>query len=520
MENSDVVHFYSNNITREISILASLLSSEEEEARIVERINIPWLDLAFYHQSLDRWSKYWWDFLFFIPTLQEWVIKFVMWDAAWKWLEAALIVNNIRRIIFENKEVMSSRSPEEVLRIINDNVITSPKCKFATWVCVFIDFNKWQLHISNASHDSPILISSDLDGINMNAKTSGMALWIVKGWIKWFNYSDSSLSKKPDLDSRWNKCTKLKVWDKILIFTDWLTEATNSEWVMFNSERGGNKLRFHQVIEENKHLPAEEIKKKIIDEIEIWTWGKWVHDDIILFILEITPEYKSNVLNTCEARIKTAIVDWIEELWLNSSEIYDLFMLMIEQEQRSLFIIKEREKEIISHQLTDSQESEERIRKILDGQRIKIISEQLNIFKKNFQRNITTQAKFITKQLSNNGNMKEVDIVNMTKILLKRNIDDQIELTENILRAKLSWQKSAESQELISKVLKRFQSMQDKIILDAIAIALGKKAKKRKVKPKIDYGSWNNVDWFKWRTVFKNRWWANKLLRRTWKRGF
>jgi len=40
---------------------------------------------------------------------------------------------------------------------------------------------------------------------------------------------------------------------------------------MFNSERGGNKLRFHQVIEENKHLPAEEIKKKIIDEIEIWT---------------------------------------------------------------------------------------------------------------------------------------------------------------------------------------------------------------------------------------------------------
>jgi len=113
-------------------------------------------------------------------------------------------------------------------------------------------------------------------------------------------------------------------------------------------------------------------------------------------------------------------------------------MLMIEQEQRSLFIIKEREKEIISHQLTDSQESEERIRKILDGQRIKIISEQLNIFKKNFQRNITTQAKFITKQLSNNGNMKEVDIVNMTKILLKRNIDDQIELTENILRAKLS----------------------------------------------------------------------------------
>jgi len=31
--------------------------------------------------------------------------------------------------------------------------------------------------------------------------------------------------------------------------------------------------------------------------------------------------------------------------------------------------------------------------------------------------------------------------------------------------------------------------MQDKIILDAIAIALGKKAKKRKVKPKIDYGS-------------------------------
>jgi len=41
VENSDVVHFYSNNITREISILASLLSSEEEEARIVERINIP-----------------------------------------------------------------------------------------------------------------------------------------------------------------------------------------------------------------------------------------------------------------------------------------------------------------------------------------------------------------------------------------------------------------------------------------------------------------------------------------------
>ena len=495
-----VLYFFSNNIDEEIRMFAGILSSEEEEEKRIKEISIPWLDITFHHKSLDRWSKYWWDFLFFIPSFQKWVLKFMIWDAAWKWLEAALIVDSIRKIIFENKDVTLASSPDHVLRIINKHIKTSIQCIYATWLCVFIDFNTWNLSISNAGHDSPIYFSENDDWIERNVEKSGFALWMFKKWIKWFNYWNSSLSKKDTIDNKWNKFNKLKVGGKIIFFTDWLTEATNSQWIFFNQQVSNNPeiykkvfsenknlstqecenilanqwvfmlpSRLDQIVLENKHLPVKDLKKKILEGIHIWTWGKWVHDDIIIFILEITPEFKPIKIKDCGGKLKKTILDLLPDLSLDPSQAYDAIQLLFAQEQA---ITLQKKGEVDALNILKNQASQTRV------------IEQI------FWKTMQDQAELIKKELSGTMKWKEDDMKSIARNILEKTMQDQLKLAERMLAKSTTDSNTTNQEKLAYEIIKKIKIIYESKLEKVIEIVFP--ANKKEVKPLVR-GKPNNL---------------------------
>ena len=301
VEWSDVVHFYSNDISREAHFLSILLSSEEEEQSWIEGVNIPWLELSLYHESLDRWTRYWWDFFFLIPGSEEWVFRFILGDVSWKWLEAAAVVHDLRKILNEDPGVRKASSPEEILTILNNSINTAT-WMYATCIAMFLDFNKGLIYTSNAIHPNPMIVNTKRSRIQQGLKWKGLAVWMFDKVMSWFEY-DWWWVWNEILGPNAKKCSRIIVWDKIIIFTDWITEAKH--WKLkdpkFPDNEGGMEFwvgygwkisKLEEVIMKNKHLSWCQLQSVIIEEVEVWVWKEWVHDDTLLFILEITPEYK------------------------------------------------------------------------------------------------------------------------------------------------------------------------------------------------------------------------------------
>jgi len=136
-------------------------------------------------------------------------------DVSGKGVPAALLMANVQASL--RASVRDLDSPARVCGIMNGMLCESIAAnKFVTFFCGVFDGNSRVFRYCNAGHSYPILISA---GAAHTLDQGGAVLGVFPSW----NYQDSSVD--------------LKSGDRLLLFTDGITEAEDAQGEEFGTER-------------------------------------------------------------------------------------------------------------------------------------------------------------------------------------------------------------------------------------------------------------------------------------------
>jgi serine phosphatase RsbU (regulator of sigma subunit) len=202
--------------------------------------------------------------------ISETKLGFVIADVSGKGITAAFIMAEVKGIFESLSKIIES--PKEILIKANDILKhTLDNKTFVSAVYGLIDIEKGQMKIARAGHCPVVLLRSD---IAKSMKPSGIGLGISE--VDHF---------KEHLDEL---TIDLKENDTIVLYTDGITEAKNE-----NLEDFGEKY-FTEILLENRNNIAEEISKKVIQEVTIFSLNHSQYDDITLVILKWKQKIKKD----------------------------------------------------------------------------------------------------------------------------------------------------------------------------------------------------------------------------------
>ncbi|HXN71682.1 MAG TPA: SpoIIE family protein phosphatase [Candidatus Acidoferrales bacterium] len=180
-------------------------------------------------------------------------------DVAGKGMPAALLMSNLQATV--RGLSLSAMSPELLCERLNTLVCRSiASDRFITFFYAHLDGASRQLRYSNAGHNAPIV--AHRDGTHERLDQGGGVLGIFQSQ----NYVMGTHTLLPQ--------------DRVLLFTDGVTEACNAEGEEFGDARLIHLLR------ENGEASAEQLQKKILDTVGEFCGGNW-HDDATLIVVEV-----------------------------------------------------------------------------------------------------------------------------------------------------------------------------------------------------------------------------------------
>lgn len=191
----------------------------------------------------------WFDYI----SLGDGRIGIVLADVSGKGMGAALLMSSTRSMLrlVADKE----SSPGIVLKLVNELLIKDfPTTKFVTIIYAILNPNNKTLVIANAGHLSPVL--SDVSGTILLNTNSGLPLGISE-----------SIFGETEI--------KLSSGDKLLFYSDGVTEAMNKSEEEFGTERLIELVRI-------KSLTVNDV----INKVKEYTAGHPQSDDITVVMIE------------------------------------------------------------------------------------------------------------------------------------------------------------------------------------------------------------------------------------------
>jgi sigma-B regulation protein RsbU (phosphoserine phosphatase) len=180
-------------------------------------------------------------------------------DVVGKSLPAALLMANFQASL----KSLSSRyfAPEDVAtRLNNDLYANIPLHKFVTAFYGVVNIPRRTLTFTNAGHNPPLLVRSDGECVQLDAGGS------VLGAFPDAPYTQDEIELRHD--------------DRLVLFTDGLTEATDASGEQFGEERLIGLLRDHS------HRSAEDLKEIIFNAVGEFCGNSFL-DDAALMVVAI-----------------------------------------------------------------------------------------------------------------------------------------------------------------------------------------------------------------------------------------
>lgn len=194
-----------------------------------------------------------------VITLDDGSAVFVLGDVSGKGISAALLAAMAQGGI--QTQLGIGLSLAEALANLNRLIAQkSAANRFITLFCGKLD-REGNLSYVNAGHNPPILARSDGRVELLSTKS------LVVGAFDFAEYQA--------------KQTKLEPGDVIVVFTDGVTEAVNGSGEMFGDER------LERLVSASVETSAEQIRERILEEVQVFTRGLPQGDDITLLAIKV-----------------------------------------------------------------------------------------------------------------------------------------------------------------------------------------------------------------------------------------
>jgi len=200
----------------------------------------------------------------------------IMADVSGKGVPAALVMVMIRTILQSTFRFLSTA--DEIIDNINKGITQKlTGDKFVTMFYFNYDINTGKMEYSNAAH-SPLVVYKVRQNTIIELDTDGAPVGIDPNFT--FGVNTATLDEG----------------DILLTFTDGISEAMNEKNELFRTSR------VIDIVKKNYKLSAEELKNKIISDIESFVGNAPQHDDMALVIVKIKKIGKKPVRKTGEPK--------------------------------------------------------------------------------------------------------------------------------------------------------------------------------------------------------------------------
>ncbi len=214
------------------------------------------------------WKTMWadkitWDVFEFDNLKKKYV--FYIWDATGHWIRSGFTITYLKEAY--RKFVWKYTLKELVLRINNYLKEKLKSWNFVTSIFFEIDKNNYsEIKFVWAWHEPMLLYKHEIWEVQK------IIPWWLAAWIRKIN--DTSKIKEQIL--------KMDNEDILLLYTDWIVEARNSQWEMFWLDRVAEKFRI--ISEAWKDF--NEIYEYLIQSVENFTWSSRFEDDMTLVFIK------------------------------------------------------------------------------------------------------------------------------------------------------------------------------------------------------------------------------------------
>ncbi|MDF3819271.1 SpoIIE family protein phosphatase [Leptospira sp. 96542] len=221
-----------------------------------ETPNLQGIHSEFYYEPMDSVGGDFFDF----HEISETELGVIVADVSGHGIPAAL-VSAMLKIAFST-QVRLSKEPAQLLNQINNTLLGKTKGAFLTASYIYIDLEKKQLVHARCGH-LPLIIMR----VGQKEPILSLPQGKLIGWI-------------PELEMK-EEIIPLKKGDRLVLYTDGITEATNTNKVMLGDDD------WLIIVQRYSGYPIREAKRLMLEKIKEFTGNRSPDDDVTLVIVDI-----------------------------------------------------------------------------------------------------------------------------------------------------------------------------------------------------------------------------------------